>query len=258
MLQTERRRQIVELVQQRGEVSVTDICKKFGVSDMTVRRDLRELDRAGLLRRVHGGAVNNLGRSYEPPYQIRSTRNIEAKEMIGREAADMIMDGDSIALDIGTTTLEIARSLQGKRNLTIVTSSVPIANEIISNFSLTSDVRLILTGGIIRPGELSLIGPIAAQTYRELHVDKAFIGIGGISLDAGLTEYNLEDALVKKPMLKSAHQKIVVADNTKLGRTTFANVGSLESIDTVITDIDARDDFVEELRKLGIQVLIAS
>ncbi len=258
MLQTERRRQIVELVQQRGEISVADISKKFGVSDMTLRRDLRELDRAGLLRRVHGGAVNNLGRSYEPPYQVRSTRNIEAKKMIGRMAADMIVDGDSIALDIGTTTLEIARSLHGKRNLTIVTSSVPIANEIISNFSLTSDVRLILTGGMVRPGELSLIGSIAAQTYRELHVDKAFIGIGGISLDAGLTEYNLEDALVKKPMLKSARQKIVVADNTKLGRTTFANVGSLESIDTVITDIDARDDLVQELLELGIQVLIAS
>jgi DeoR/GlpR family transcriptional regulator of sugar metabolism len=154
---------------------------------MTIRRDLRELDREGLLRRVHGGAISNLGRSYEPPYQIRTTRQIEAKRAIGRKAAEMIFDGDSLALDVGTTTLEVVRFLHGKRNLTILTASLPIANEIASSLSLTADVRLILTGGIVRAGELSMVGHIAEETYRSLRVDKAFIGIGGLNLESGLT-----------------------------------------------------------------------
>ncbi len=257
MLQSERRRRIIDLVQQEGQVTVADLCQMFGVSEMTIRRDLRDLDREGLLRRVHGGAVSNLGRSYEPPYRFRATRNVEAKQAIGRKAAEMIMDGDSIALDVGTTTLEIARALHGKRNLTIVTSSLPIANEIVANLSLETDVRLILTGGIVRAGELSMTGSIAEHTYSVLHVDKAFIGIGGISLEAGLTEYNLDDALVKQPLIEHARERIVVADGSKLGRTTFAFVAPLSAIDVLVTDRSAPQDIVQALRSAGIQVVLA-
>jgi DeoR/GlpR family transcriptional regulator of sugar metabolism len=135
-MQTDRRRRIVELVQETGRKTVAELCDSFDVSEMTIRRDLRDLDREGLLRRVHGGAVSSLGRSYEPPYTIRSTRNGDPKRAIGRMAAELIIDGDSIALDVGTTTLEIAQALQGKHNLTIITASLPIANEIVSNLSL--------------------------------------------------------------------------------------------------------------------------
>jgi DeoR/GlpR family transcriptional regulator of sugar metabolism len=169
----------------------------------------------------------------------------------------MIFDGDSIALDIGTTTLEVARALQGKRNLTIITASLPIANEIASKASLHSDVRLILTGGILRPGEFSMIGHMANQAYREFHVDKAFIGVGGLSLETGLTEYNLEDALVKRPLLEKANRRIVVADGSKFNRTTFATIGPLSAIDTVITDGSAPTEVIQALENLGIQVLIA-
>jgi DeoR/GlpR family transcriptional regulator of sugar metabolism len=257
MNQSQRRRQIVELVHRDGQANVIDLCRLFDVSEMTIRRDLHDLDREGLLRRVHGGAISNLGRSYEPPYQIRSTRQAEAKQAIGQAAAEMILDGDSLALDVGTTTLEIARNLSGKRNLTIITASLSIANEIVSNLSLTSDVRLILTGGIIRSGELSMIGDIAQDTYRRLHVDKAFIGIGGFSLENGLTEYNLEDALVKRPLIENAHQRIIVADSSKLGRTTFASVGPLSMVDVLITDSGATEEFVSGLEAAGVQVVIA-
>lgn len=255
-MQSNRRRMIVELVQESGSKTVAELCELFDVSEMTIRRDLRDLDREGVIRRVHGGAVSNLGRSYEPSYTIRSTRNAEIKQTIGRRAAELIVDGDSVALDVGTTTLEIARALQGKTNLTIITASLPIANEIVSNLSLTSEVRLILTGGIIRSGELSMIGNIAAQTYSEFHVDKAFIGVGGISEEEGLTEYNLEDAIVKKPMIQNAHQRIVVADSSKIGRATFTSIAPLSIVDTLITDSYIPEESRSTLEALGIEVLV--
>jgi DeoR/GlpR family transcriptional regulator of sugar metabolism len=224
---------------------------------MTIRRDLRELDREGLLRRVHGGAVSSLGRSYEPPYQVRTKHQTDAKRAIGEAAAKLIAEGDSVALDVGTTTLEIARRLQDKHNLTIITASLPISNEIVSNLPLNSGVRLILTGGIVRAGEFSMIGHIAEDSYRQLHVDKAFIGIGGLSIENGLTEYNLEDALVKRLLLRNAQQRIVLADSSKLGQTTFAAVGDLSMIDMVITDANASSDFVDQLYAADIQVIIA-
>jgi DeoR/GlpR family transcriptional regulator of sugar metabolism len=256
-MQSERRRKIVEIVQQAGSKTVPELCELFDVSEMTIRRDLRDLDREGSLRRVHGGAVSNLGRSYEPPYTIRTTRNAARKEAIGRKAAELIIDGDSIALDVGTTTLEIARALSGRHNLTILTASLPIANEIVSRLSLTSDVRLILTGGIVRPGELSMIGNIASHTFSGFHVDKAFIGVGGISFKDGLTEYNLEDALVKQPLIQNANQRIVVADSTKIGQTTFTTVAPLSIIDTLVTDSDIAPERLKSLQEMDIEVLIA-
>lgn len=257
MLADERHQKIIDVVATEGKITVGDICRLYDVSEMTARRDLRILDRQGLLRRVHGGAVSSLGRSYEPPYNLRITKAREAKIAIGRKAAELVYDGDSIALDVGTTTLEVARALLGKRNLTIVTSSLTIANEIASRFSLDSDVRLILTGGIVRPGEFSMTGHIAEYAYREFHVDKAFIGIGGVSLEEGLTEYNLEDALVKRPLLQSAHQKIVVAEGSKVGRITFVTVSQLSSIQVLVTDQTAPKKVVNQLREKGINVIIA-
>lgn len=257
MLKTDRHREIVELVMQKGEASTTDLCEHLGVSEMTIRRDLRELAKEGVLRRVFGGAVSSLGRSYEPPWQIRSSRNLDAKKAIGQKAAELICDGDSIAFDVGTTTIEVVRALSNRQNLTILTSSLPIANEVVSKFSLDSEIRLILTGGVIRPTELSMTGAIPQRVYSDLHVDKAFIGIGGISLEDGLTEYNLEDALVKKALVASAGKIIVLADGSKVGRTTFAAVAPLSSVDTVITDSTAPLQVIEGLRQKGIHVVIA-
>ena len=256
MTKADRQREIVELVMQQGEVTTHSLCERFDVSEMTIRRDLRELDKNGMLRRVFGGAVSNLGRSYEPPSQIRSSRNMDAKQAIGRRAVDMIYDGDSIAFDVGTTTIEIVRALKNRQNLTIITSSLPIANEVVSRFSLDSQIRLIIAGGIVRPREFSMIGHIPQGVYDDLHVDKAFVGIGGVSLEDGLTEYNLEDAQVKKSLIASADEVIVVVDSSKLGRTTFASVAPLTKVDTLITDARAPSDFVDVLRERGIQVLL--
>ncbi len=257
LTQIERLNVVSAIVQKEGRVTIGDICARFGVSEMTARRDLIKLTQAGLTRRIHGGAINAFGRSFEPPYQSRSISNIETKRAIGLKAAGLVTDGDSIALDIGTTTLEIARALKDRHNLTIVTASLPIAYEFVSDISFGTDIRLILTGGIIRPGELSMIGHIAEQTYGEIHVDKAFIGIGGISLEDGLTEYNLEDSLVKRSLIKTARQIIVVADSSKFGCTTFASICPISAVDTIVTDGGISKTNAQALRQAGVKVLIA-
>jgi DeoR/GlpR family transcriptional regulator of sugar metabolism len=236
---------------------VPEICEQFGVSEMTARRYLNELDRQGLLRRVHGGAIPNLARSYEPPFSTRATKNAAAKLAIGRCAAELVFDGDSIALDVGTTTLEMVSELRGKRNLTIVTSCLQIANRVVTELSLSTDVRLILTGGVVRPQELSMIGSIPQWVFKTLHVDKAFIGTGGVHLEEGLTEYNMEDALTKQVLLGSAREKILVADGSKFGVTTFASVAPLSQIDKIVTDKSAPPEIVEKIRALGVEIILA-
>lgn len=258
MSSQQRQSQIVEILQEKGRISIPEICEMFRISDMTARRDLNEMDRLGLLRRIHGGAVANLGRSYEPPYQMRSMKNQSAKACIGAKAAELIYDGDSLALDVGTTTLEIVKGLRGKRNLTIVTSSLQIANMIVDNLSLEVNARLLLTGGVVRPQELSMIGNVSERVYQEFHVDKAFIGIAGISLADGLTEYNMEDARIKRILFSSAREKIVVADGSKFGVTTFASVAPLKSVDRIVTDPSVPLEILEKIRNLGIEVIVAN
>jgi DeoR/GlpR family transcriptional regulator of sugar metabolism len=256
MIAAERHQKILEMVAEAGQISTSEICEVFDVSEMTARRDLTTLDRQGLLRRVHGGAIRSLGRSYEPPFSTRSVKNQIYKTKIGLRAAGLIYDGDSIALDVGTTTLEIVPGLKEHHDLTILTSCLQIANAVVSTLSIESDVRLIVAGGIVRPRELSMIGSITEQIYADLHVDKAFLGIGGISLEDGLTEFNMEDARVKQSLIKSAQEVIVVADSSKFGQTTFTSVAPIEAVDRIVTDSHATDQMVKELEQRGVEVLL--
>lgn len=233
-------------------MTVNELVAQLGVSEMTVRRDLDELERQGFLRRVHGGAVSARGRSYEPPFLTRSLVHKEEKVRIAAAAAARVHHGDSIALDVGTTTLEIAYQLAGKRDLTVITPSLRIAMVLAEQ----PGIRLILTGGILRHGELSLVGHLAEEAFRQFFADKLFLGIGGIDLEAGLTEFNLEDALVKKVMLRRAKEIIVVADASKFGRVAFASVAPLDVVHTLITDSSVPPSIVNGLRDKGIEVII--
>ena len=253
----ERQGKIVNVTHERGAISIPDICEMFDISEMTARRDLNELDRQGLLRRVHGGAVANLGRSYEPPFRTRAVQNQAVKAAIGLKAAELVYDGDSIALDVGTTTLEIVRGLQHKRNLTIITSCLQIANLVVDTLALGANARLILTGGILRAHEHSMVGTIPQRVYQDLHVDKAFIGIGGISLEDGLTEYNIDDAETKRVLIRSAREKIIVADSSKFGVTTFASVGPITAVDRIVTDRGIASSMVDKISRLGVDMILA-
>jgi DeoR/GlpR family transcriptional regulator of sugar metabolism len=223
---------------------------------MTIRRDLHDLEQSGHVRRVHGGAIRDLGRSYEPPYRLRSANLSEPKDRIAARAAELVLDGDSIALDIGTTTYAMIPYLKNKKNLTIVTASLRIAYAIATQFKLESDVRLIVTGGIVRAGELSMIGALADYTYDHFNLDKAFVGVGGIHLDRGFSEYNIEDNQVKKSLIASAKECVVLADHSKLDRVALAHVADLKDVSAIVTDRQLSLAYAKQLAKIGIKVYI--
>jgi len=253
VIPAERRRAIIEIIEIQNSVTVANLCERLDVSEMTVRRDLRMLNNEGLIQRVHGGAVSRRGRSYETPFRIRETVNKEKKLAIASETLKLICEGDSLAIDVGTTTLCVAEGLVGIPNLTVVTSSLHVANVL----SDAPNMRVILSGGILRDQEKSMVGHIAERVYSDFHVDKAIIGIGGINVTNGLTEYNLEDALVKRAILENSEQNIILTDSTKLGRKVFSQVASLSVVDVIITDWNAPDEIINELEELGIEVIIA-
>jgi DeoR/GlpR family transcriptional regulator of sugar metabolism len=248
----ERHKVILQMIEDRGAVTVAELCDLFEVSDMTIRRDLSQLESADLVRRIYGGAINARGRGYEPPLLTRAHESLAAKQAIGAFAATLVNEGDSIALDVGTTTLEMARNLSRLRNVTILTASLPIANVLVDY----PDIRVILAGGILRREEHSMIGSIAEATFRSFHVDKAFIGIGGIDLDAGLTEYNMDDARVKEHLIRSGQRRILLVDSGKFGRTKFVNVAALEDIEEIVTDDALDDDYRAILHEKGIRLHI--
>jgi DeoR/GlpR family transcriptional regulator of sugar metabolism len=247
----EQRRQLIrERVYRDGSVNVGGLCEELGVSEMTIRRDLIALEREGLVQRVHGGAVSVRGRSYEPPFLLRDSEHTEEKARVARAAAALVQPGDSIALDVGTTTLNIARALTDIPGLTVITPSLHI-------LQLLADrpgIRLIATGGQVRPGERSMVGPLVERIFSELFVDKLFLGIAGIDLQAGLTEYNLEDATSKRAMMASAKQIILPADSSKFGRVAFVSVAPVSSVHRIITDEGIDPQIRARLRQLGIQV----
>lgn len=248
-----RRTSILKRIDDRGSATVVDLAKDLEVSMMTIRRDLVELEQEGSLRRVHGGAVSARSRSYEPVYQMRAGVMQAEKERIGRLAAELVADGDSIALDIGTTTLEVARCLQGRRNLTILTPSLHIANLFLGQ----PDIRLIVTGGIVRPEEGSLIGDLACHAFEHLYVDRLFLGVACLDADYGLSEYNWDDALVKRAMIASAKEIVVVADSGKFGKVAFVHVANFSQVQKLVTDRAPPPAVLTKLQDAGVSLLVA-
>ncbi|MEN3268604.1 DeoR/GlpR family DNA-binding transcription regulator [Pseudonocardia sp.] len=248
-----RRSQILQELAEAGSVTVVDLAERFSVSPMTIRRDLLELERAALVRRVHGGAVAGRGRSYEPPLLLRTGENADVKRRIGALAASMIAEGDSVALDTGSTCLEVACNLRGRRNLTVLTPGFRIAEILIDE----PDIRLILTGGIVRPGEASLIGDLARHAFQELSVDRLVLAVGGVDAAFGLSEYNWDDVLVKQAMIRSAKEVILVADSRKFDQIAFARIAGLEAVAMLVTDREPGEPLRAALKSAGVKTLIA-
>jgi DeoR/GlpR family transcriptional regulator of sugar metabolism len=253
MLLKERHQVILNLLEEQGSVTVTTLVERFNCSEMTIRRDLYDLEKQGHLRRVHGGAITNRGRSYEPPFITRAAVNQELKKRIGKAAAELVSAGDSLILDVGTTTLEIAYHLVDKNELTIITPCFQIASVLAGNYN----IRLILSGGILRPKELSMYGPVAERVFQDYYVDKLFLGAAGVDFTAGLTEFNLEDTLVKHAMLHSAKQVILTVDSSKFNRVAFTAIAPLNVVHTVVTDSNIEPAIISRLKKENITVILA-
>jgi len=248
----ERREVALRILQDRGEVSVAELSETAGVSAMTIRRDLEILERGGALRRVHGGAISLASRGFAAPYSVRASRHADGKERIGWAAAGLLGECETVVLDVGTTTLQVARALSDRRGLTVITPSLRIADVLSQN----NDIRLMVTGGIVVPSELSLVGDAAEEAFARLRFGTYVMGVGGIDSDSGVTEFILEDARVKRAALASVRRCIVVADSSKLGRVTFAQVCPLERVDVVVTDDAATAEQIEALETAHVEVVV--
>lgn len=249
----DRKTYILNRIEAKNTASVAKLASELKVSEMTIRRDLSELENKGLIRRVYGGAVSARGRSYEPPLIMRETNSIEEKRSIGKIAAQLIEEGDSIALDVGSTTIEVAKNLISSHNLTIMTPSLHIAN-LLSN---QPDIRLILSGGIIRHSENSCIGDLAQRAFKGLFIDKLFLAVAGMDAKAGLTEYNWDDTMVKQAMIQSAKEVIVVSDSSKFDKIAFAHIAPLKITHRLVTDQLPTGSLLEKLQESNVEIIIA-
>lgn len=244
---------IVDMVQATGRVHVGDLAERTGVSEMTVRRDLEELEASGALTRVHGGAISNVSRSFEPGFHARSLQRVEAKQRIGAAAAALVRDGETLILDAGTTTLHVAQALRPDLRIRALALSLYIADVLAD----LPNVTLMIPGGVVRRHERSFVGGMTTATFADLAFDSVILTSGGVDVTAGVTEYEFDDAETKRAALGSARRKIVVVDSSKLGAVAFVRLCPIDEVDVVVTDDEADPELVAALRAADVEVVLA-
>ena len=254
----DRTEEILKELLRTGEVSVADLVLQLNVSPATIRRALRSLERKGLLRRTHGGAIPLEPPLYEPfrnvsSFQEQEKHRVIEKRQIGLAAAELIADGETIAIGAGTTTTQVARSIRHRKGITIVTNAINIAMEL----SHRDDLKVMVTGGWVSGSWFALVGPGAIHSAGEMFVDKAFIGVDGIHAERGLTTNYPDQATIHRAMIKQARRTIVVADHHKLGVVGTALICLITDVHTLITNHTAPDDAVAPLSAAGVEVLRA-
>ncbi|MEI7032303.1 DeoR/GlpR family DNA-binding transcription regulator [Streptomyces pratensis] len=258
LLAEQRRALILDEVRRRGGVRVNELTRRLNVSDMTIRRDLDALARQGVIEKVHGGAVPVVEASaHEPGFEAKSALELTAKEEIARSAAALAVPGSAIALSGGTTTFALARHLLDVPDLTVVTNSVRVADVFhdaqrpaAGGATRPGAATVVLTGGVRTPSD-SLVGPVADRAIDSLHFDVLFLGVHGISAEAGLSTPNLAEAETNRRLVRAARRVVVVADHTKWGTVGLSSFAELAEVDTFVTDAGlapgAREEIEERL-----------
>ena len=253
MFKKERQREILRLVAERGKAEVQDLSRRLRVSEMTIRRDLGELNKTGLLERVHGGAlrVSEGQNDYEPPVHERTKASEQNKRRLGRRVASMIADGEKIFLGSGSTTQAVAEGLLRHRDLTVVTNALNIVQSLLP----APGIDLTVTGGFLRRSELSLIGHFAEHTLQGLQVDKVIIGMRGIDPVKGLTSDNMEELMTDQAILNMSKNVIVVADHTKFGHVAAIRTAPVTAASTIVTTAGGPKDILEAIRRMGVRII---
>ena len=249
----ERRRRSFEVLKERGHVSVAELSEQFGVSEVTIRKDLQYLEERSLLMRTHGGAMRLDYLVNDQTLEEKGQKYKEQKARIGQAAAALVEDGDTLILDAGTTVLQVARHLQHKRNLTILTSSVTVAAEVMR----ISDAELIMLGGIVRPSSAAVVGHYAEEMVRDHSFRKLFLAVDGFDIERGLTTTHTMEAHLNRKMIESAMQTIAVFDSSKFGRRGLCSICGVESVDTIVTDDQIPENVRKFLDEKGVNVIVA-
>ncbi|MFN8619902.1 MAG: DeoR/GlpR family DNA-binding transcription regulator [Chloroflexota bacterium] len=247
-----RRERVADIVRSRRAVRVEELHAELGVSPATIRRDLDELEASGVLRRVHGGAVSVDARPVEARFDAKAQERAAEKRRIAERAAALIEPGETVYLDSGSTVLELARLLAARTDLTVVTNSVPVIVALAG-----AGPRVMVIGGELRPLSQAIVGPLSRLVLDQLYVDHAFLGTFGLSLDAGLTTSDPQEAYTKELVLGRARQVVLLTDATKLGTRSFAHAGRLDQLDLLVTDQPLDPTALAAFDAAGVQVVLA-
>lgn len=250
----ERWQQIVQILSAQGRIRVGALAEELNVSEATVRRDLEAMQALGMLQRTHGGAVLPRPTAFEVSFDESQTFALSEKRAIGKRAAALVSDGESIIIESGSTTLEMARCLGNFHNLTVLTNSLAICKEL----SERDGIEIIVLGGMLRRQSASLVGHWVAEMLHSVRVDKAFLGANGLSVEFGISAPNVFTAESRKAMIDASRTRIALADHSKIGVETFYRVAPLDILDMLITDSLSSAEQLDPMRDLGIEVLIGS
>lgn len=256
MLQEEREKYILDVLEKRNSVSVAELSEKFDISEVTVRKILNELDNCGYLKRTRGGAVSLSTSIREFEQKEKEKTNIDEKKAIAKIAYDLhIEDRDTIFIDAGSTTLELIRCIKGgkKRDIVVVTNAINLAMEMTE----AEDIELVLIGGYVRQRILSCVGSIAEKTIEGMYFDKVFLGTNSIDIEHGVTTPNMYEAQVKQRMLKSTKKVILLTDYSKFGQASFAKICPVASLNSIVTDWNVSIEYINQIREMGVDVTIA-
>lgn len=250
----ERRKAILKIIGENGQVMVHELSRHFNVSEVTIRNDLDQLEKKKALIRARGGAMKMEGNvSIDHRISEKDKLHFNEKLRIGKCAAKLIKDNDTIIVDSGTTTVEIIKNLPDVKDLTIITNALNIVNQLLSH----PEINVVIPGGYLRKNSLSLVGPLAEKNFRNFYVDKVFVGVDGFDTKMGIYTPNMEEAHLNEIMIDVAKEVILVCDSSKFQRRSLAYICNLDKIDKVITDAGIPDEDKRRLEDAGITVIIA-
>jgi DeoR family transcriptional regulator of aga operon len=248
-----RRAKILEKLEEEGHVTTHSLSHNFMVSEVTIRNDLLLFEKKGLLHRTRGGALRDQRVNIDHDLRQKSRKHLIEKQKIAKKARELINDGDTIILDSGTTTQEIAKRFADVSDLTVITNGLNVAAEIARN----KNIRLIMPGGILRENSLSQVGSLAENSIRQFNCDKLFLGVDGIDTSYGISTPNFEEAHLNSVMIEIAQELIVVTDSSKFLKKCFAFIAPVSRISTLVTDKNIPESEYSQLQKLGVRIIIA-
>ncbi len=252
IFQEERFEVILDLIASNGRVLIDDLSKKFNTTKVTIRRDLALLEKRGLLKRTHGGAIKNKSLFQGLALNEKEKLNLNEKKRIAKKAASMIFEGDTIILDSGSTTTLLAKEIKNMKSITVITNAVNIASELAH-----SEIEIILTGGSFQKDSYTLIGTFADEILRKISADKLFQGVDGIDFEIGLTTPSITEAKTSKVMMSRVNEVIIVADSSKFWRKSLAVISEINEVDKIVTTKKLTKKELKKFKDLDVEIITA-